>query len=494
MPDTPPLVDGPQWSTVSDDSVAGRYPLRVESYVSGIVDRLLPGVTSVTTHARYFSLHPFIWDIAARRNLDLSETYELIRRCEVVIAGVSHLHDHVEDVPGAHGVDRVGTSIDSNGELRVAELQQPNGYSTQTGGFSGTYRGSQVKLGLLTSEPDNSARPGERYNRSASQTAFEDLMDLASADALPVDTLHDAAHLCVCASMGAPDGRHLSRLLLDPEHSPEFLKPDRARRSTARLLARVISSTAMTAPESDFASAMAFGRFVETDSVASAISAAVPWRGVILRNYVVGAWRRLWSLLVDTLDEPTPIQHISAQLAANLPDVTIGELREALPDSMHQGEVLPAEAALRSEAQRDTLTEIKLLILAARRVDELDEHTLRYYSARTDEPLSPHWLKSQMRDRQRDTAASFLDTMLHRLVDRADRVALDKMHVRQDGSVWIPTRVRQREGRLIRLSAEGWNDVGFRIGSFANVLHTAGALSTNTSQWSLTKEGAALLD
>lgn len=493
MLETKPLIDGPRWSAAGLDTVAGRYPLRVESYVSGIVDHLLPGVTSVTTHARYFSLHPYVWEEATRRNLDVSGTHELIRRCEVVIAGVSHLHDHIESIPGAHGIDRVGASIDSHSELRLAELQQPGGYSTQTRGFFGTYRGSEIRLGLLAPEPKNAAKPGERYDAAATRASFDGLFALADADSLTIDELHQAHHLCVCASIAAPDGRHLRRILLNPEHSAEFSKADRARRSTAQLLDRVVGRSEVHLPERDFAATMAFGRFIASDPVVSAIAAAVPWRGVVLRNYVVGAWRRLWSLLVDTLDEPTPLNQISDRLTADLPDMRVHELRGGLPASVRNGEVLPAEAEVRAEAQRDTLTEIKLLLLATIRVEELDAETLRYYSPQVDEPLSPHWLKARIDSRSGETVASFLDDMLHRLIDRADRVALSKMRVRPDGTVWIPTRVRQREGRLVRLSSEGWNDVGYRIGSFSSVLHTAGAFTTNGPTWALTEAGRELL-
>jgi hypothetical protein len=54
------LVEGPQWSRSGLDVAAGRYPLSVERHVMRMVDHLVPGVTTVTPHARYYALHGLV--------------------------------------------------------------------------------------------------------------------------------------------------------------------------------------------------------------------------------------------------------------------------------------------------------------------------------------------------------------------------------------------------------------------------------------------------
>jgi hypothetical protein len=71
-----------------------------------MVDLLVPGVTAVTPHARYFTLHALIAADAADRNLTDSATRDLLRRAEVALAVISAGHAHVESgLPRAHGTD-----------------------------------------------------------------------------------------------------------------------------------------------------------------------------------------------------------------------------------------------------------------------------------------------------------------------------------------------------------------------------------------------------
>jgi len=51
------LVEGPTWTCSGLNESAGLYPLRVEPSVGRLVERLLPGVITTTTGARYYGLH-----------------------------------------------------------------------------------------------------------------------------------------------------------------------------------------------------------------------------------------------------------------------------------------------------------------------------------------------------------------------------------------------------------------------------------------------------
>ena len=54
------LVEGPGWTGIGLEESAGRYPLRGDSAVSRIVDRLLPGgITTTPTRGRTASVRSY---------------------------------------------------------------------------------------------------------------------------------------------------------------------------------------------------------------------------------------------------------------------------------------------------------------------------------------------------------------------------------------------------------------------------------------------------
>lgn len=485
-------VEGPAWSAKGLDVASGRYPLRVESHVSQMVDRLLPGVTSVTTHAIYLLLHPLVWSEARGRGLDLVQARELIRRCEVVVAAVSALHGP-HAIPAAHGEDRVSPQILRNGALSVARDQEVGRYSSQVAGFSGAYRGSEERLGLLAPEGNRYDRPGQRFEERLVRLSMDGLFDLADRDELSTAELEAASHLCVCRTRSMPAARNLRNLLCAPETSAEYRKLDDARSTTARILGRILTHSPMPDIEAGFSAAIRHGPVISQDPVLADIPEAWIWRGVSLRNFTVSAWRRLWSLLVEQLDEPRSQHEVAELLSNEVEDISVRQLFDSLPKSIDGGVVLDAEGELRSGASRSTNVEIRLLALAARRVDDLEGSTLRAYSPRSQEVLSPHWLKAYFESRIDDSIRAVTRDLAERLVDRAIRVAMSKMQTRSDGSIWIPTRVRERDGILYRVSSEGWGNVGLRVGSFSTVLAGAGVLDWTDDGWTLSPEGEALI-
>jgi hypothetical protein len=486
------MINGPMWSAKGLDVASGRYPLRVETHVSQMVDRLLPGVTAVTGHALYFLLHPLVWAEARTGNLDLENARELMRRCEVVVAGVSALHGP-HALPAAHGEDQVAPQLLERGAISVATLQEVGHYSSQTAGFSGAYRGSEERLGLLAPESNRYDRPGGRFDERLVRQSMDGLFDLAGRDELTTDDLQAASHLCVCQIGAQSAGRKLRSLLCAPEPSPDYRKLDDARSATARILGRILARSPLVDMEAGFSSAIRHGSLITDDAVLSEILESWVWRGVALRNFTVSAWRRLWSLLVEHLDEPRSQHEVSGLLADDVEGITVRELFESLPNTMDGDNVLDAEGELRSRATRAVDVEIALLALAARRVDDLEGATLRAYSPRPQEVLSPHWLKEYFQSRIDDPVPAVVRDLAERLVDRAMRVALSKMHTRSDGSIWIPTRVKERDGILYRVSSEGWGNVGLRIGSFSTVLAGAGVLDWTDEGWTLSPTGEALI-
>lgn len=457
-----------------------------------MVDRLLPGVTTVTDHATYFILHPLVWAEAKKRGLDLAAARELIRRCEVVVAGVSALHGP-HHLPVAHGEDRIRPDLIESGVLRVSEVQQPGSYAAPEAGFFGAYRGSEERLGLLSPGSGGFDSPGGRFNEQIARRGMEGIFELAAQDEVRREVLESASNLCVCQAFQGSVGQALRTLLCAPDPSPDYRKLDSARQATARLIGRMLRRGPLSEMEGGFSKVIRSGSFIVQDPVASDILESRVWRGVALRNFTVGAWRRIWSLAVEQLDEPRSRYEIAERLASEVGEGEVGDLLASLPESMDGDIVLDAEGELRSQAPRRVDVEIALLALSARRVDELDDETARAYSPRPQEVLSPHWLKAYLTSRISDPMRTVVSDLVERLVDRAMRVALSKMETRPDGVVWLPTRVKERDGTLYRISTEGWGDVGLRIASFSNVLASAGVLDWSQDGWTLSPKGESLI-
>src|SRR4051812_47014107 len=114
------LVSGPDWSVPGLQIAAGRFPLAVERHVLRMVDRLVPGVTTVTPHARYFALHGLIAAEVEREGLGMAAARDLLRRAEVVMAAASFVHDHGDiGLARAHGLDALAGRL-SGGTLDLA--------------------------------------------------------------------------------------------------------------------------------------------------------------------------------------------------------------------------------------------------------------------------------------------------------------------------------------------------------------------------------------
>ena len=188
------LVEGPTWSSPALPLAQGRYPLRVEGHVGAMVDRLLPGVITLTPHQRSYALHTLVWAEAHRQNMSLDHALGLMRRAEVVIAAASLMHEHRpgwERIAVAHGADRVRPFLEQD---RV-DFKEPTelpltkrSYAGSAWGFAGAYNGSETILDLV--EPGRPSSPGSRADRELLVAALGDALRLAAQDSI---TRADAA-------------------------------------------------------------------------------------------------------------------------------------------------------------------------------------------------------------------------------------------------------------------------------------------------------------
>ena len=468
---------GPAWSTKGLEYAAGRYPLRVETHVLRLVNRLVPGVITTTTQARMYALHGLAWSEAHRREYEIAQALDLVRRCEVVVAGATLSHEqHLSRMPSPHGYEAVGPYVQQGTTLPVAELSQPGVYAQYEWGFAGTYLGSELLLGILSQGRPPTA--GDRLDETALRAGFEGLFELADQDEVAVSDLKGAGHLCVCAGPERADGAWLRQLLFAGGRE-DWTEIDESRRATARLLLRVVQAEEGTNDvPGAFRHAIGFGASPAGTLDGLEAVVAEGWRGAIMRNYSVGAWRRLWSWLVEQLSEPLTVAELADRFAEALPgELSIAEMIDALPPSKQNGMLLAAEEKLRAQASRNPWIELQLLALGAQRLEHLDGRALAAFagSAALDD-LGPRWVARRLGEHPEDPVRGLARELTELLVRRAHRVALSKMELRKEGYFWLPSRLRERQGVLFRSGEEGAADVALRTDTLRDVLCGVGAL------------------
>jgi hypothetical protein len=416
-----------------------------------------------------YSLQTLAWGAAHQRNLDLAKAAELVRRCEVVIAGIHYFHEeHRVRLSSAHGEGALDRFI-ADDRLDVATAAELNGLSAA--GFSEVYQGPCVAIGALTADPH--PRPGARADPSAIEAGIGELLPLADKPFVTVDELRSASRLCLCEAAEAQDGHWLRNVLVEEagDH-PD----DRRRQLTCTLLLEALHDAPAPDATAVFRDRWAFGvpeGDPETDDRAMV---AALWRAAALRNFSVGAWRALWRWLAAELNaEPMTAQQLGDRLAEALDDLTVVELVEALPDRMDGLAILPAEAEL-AAAPATPMRWVRELALGAQRLHDLEGPTLAAFVGPDPTDLGPRWvagLLNEARDRHVRDIARELAVIL---VRRAQRVALSKMYLTKDGRPFVPTRLRDRDGILSVRGEEGAGEVALRMDSLADVLAGLGYL------------------
>src|SRR5262245_26113159 len=113
-------VAGPEWSIRGLDQRSGRYPLQVEGHILNSVERLVPGLSSVTRYVRYYALYAALAAHAQEADLDAVECRRLVRRSEATMAAVSLVVERSGGPGPAHGVDRVRPFLDGGLDLARA--------------------------------------------------------------------------------------------------------------------------------------------------------------------------------------------------------------------------------------------------------------------------------------------------------------------------------------------------------------------------------------
>lgn len=466
-----PLIEGPAWTGLGIQESAGRYPLRVETAVGNIVGRLCPGVITTTRHARMYSLHTLGWAEARERGLDRQDGLALIRRLEVVTAGLHHLHGpHLVSLSTAHGEGSLYRFLD-DAALDVDAAAQRNGLSRN--GFAGVYTGPCIRIGAITDEP--TPRPGPRADVPALREALGGVIDLADQSSVPVGDLRAAGQLCLCQARNSADGRWLRRLLAE---EPER-QSDRHRQLTSGLLLDALADRPGRWATDVFRDRWAFGAPEGDPDASERALVAALWRAAALRNFSVGAWRALWRWLGEQLNrEPMTVQDLGDRLADALEPMSVRAMIDALPDRMDGDRVLPAELELEAE-DWSPMRAVRELALGAQRLQDVDGPTLKGFVGTDPKDLGPRWVDGLLGENAQRSVRDIGRDLAEILVRRAQRVALSKMYLARDGRPFVPTRLRDRDGILSLYGREGDGDVALRIDSLADVLAGAGYINVD---------------
>lgn len=486
-------VEGPSWAPHGLEVRAGRFPLSVESHLLNMTSRLVPGATTVTTVARSYGLHGVIALEAESRGLSVQATRDLLRRCEVVVAGASTVHPDPATGP-PHGFDKIRPSMEAVGALDVAGLAAvEGGYSDQKSGFLGPYLGSELTLQILQ---DNSLVPGPRVDESALREGFDGLFRLADTDRVTLDQLGEYPNLAVGAARRSADGVWLRNLLCSVGLESEDAV-DRVRRSTIRLLARSVVLHPSASVTSSFRDCIASGDLVTNDPVLAGIEESQAWRGTLFRHDAVGAWRKLWSWVVGEITDLMPPAALRASMAGSLPDSTLRSFISELPDTTtNDGIVLPAEDQLRAQNRSAPSECLGLLCLSARRTEELTgtARSALVGDEKRVAVLSPLWMQSWIEDNIDHNLSDLSATLVQVLLDRANRIAFRKMRINADGRMWLPTLVHERNGMLYKIGDESSRNVGLRIEQLAGLLSHVDVLDRSDGIWRVTDIGEAHLE
>ena len=324
---------GPLWTDGDGGRYPGRYPLAVERHAMARVGHLLPGITTVTPHARYYTLHTAVFAEAKAKSLDEAANAPSAaagRGC-----GRSRFYSARSSRPGSsrrHAFPaRLGAPRPSPGQWRRHRRPLRRRRILEAGwGFWGPYIASEFAMGLLATEGKKTVE-GPKADTAALRTGFAGLFDLSSRSSLSVDELAAASHLCMCQTRTSQDGLMLQRILI-PESATAMHHDDR-RAQTLRMLLRLtdLTADAVEAPQLD--RALAFGD-VREDPDLQAFEVFPAWTGVVLRTFTVTGWRNLWKHLVASVEGFMPIDVLGDVFADGFPAGSVRDFVASRPPGM----------------------------------------------------------------------------------------------------------------------------------------------------------------
>ncbi|EHR58959.1 hypothetical protein SaccyDRAFT_0017 [Saccharomonospora cyanea NA-134] len=471
----------------------------MEAPVMAMVDTLVPGVSTLTQLVRYYGLYWALSGFADEEGLDRAACQMLVRRAEVGLALVSRKHDTRRQ---AHGLDRVKALVDQGTVDGAAELGRAS-YSPRPWGFWSQYGGPSMTLGTVRVD-GGALRPGRHPCPPVVLQLFQPLLDIAVKRKSPMNAVEELAVLAL-DTLATPDLGPLGGLFTATRagvHDPdEWTGDDHTRRATLRILARAVQLCPEAERWTDALHAcVAYGDAVSADPVLADEERALAWRGVLLRHWSVGAWRRLWAALVDQVvrvSGSVAREDLYDWISSEAPAGTVRDFVADFPRTVNQnGHPLPAEQQVRDE-WTPVEADLAVLLLGGIRRDQLSGHCLLAFLNRRSRGrgqfLDPSWVAYRHREHidrpVAELARAFVDDMLA----QSRRVALRKMRVDNDGRMTLFSKLHERNGRYFADRAEGASNVGLRIEQLGTMAEQLDLFTTESGQLAVTACGVEWL-
>lgn len=487
------VIEGPAWAQQGLDQRDGRYPLAVEAPVLGMVATLMPGLSTLTDFARYYTLYWALADYSARHDLDGVGCQQILRRSEVLLALATRL-THAGEV-AAHGADAIQRGLTKGRSAWTLAETGKSSYSPRAWGFWSQYGGPSDVLGTATTE-DGAIRPARHACPDEVREMFAPLFAAAARDASPpADTLSNLAAVSLGTPAG-PDSEALCELFTATRAGrhveDDWDGTDLTRRATLRILLR----SGQLAPDESWSEALrsgvAFGPAAVEDVVLGQENRTLAWRGLLLRHYSVGAWRRLWAGLVDFVgcNGVTTRTDLHGWIADQLPNLRVQDWQAQLPGLTDRGgHPEPAEDQVIEQGD-GVHRDVALLAIGAQRRRTLDGLALEAFrGGRTvrNSFLGPEWVGRRIGDNEarslRDLGRDLVDDMLA----QSRRVAFRKVEFRE-GRMQVFSRLHERNDSFTARSREGSGNVGLRVEQLAGL-----AIQLGLADESATELGCELL-
>ena len=256
------------------------------------------------------------------------------------------------------------------------------------------------------------------------------------------------------------------------------------------MLARCIQLTRVEHASDDVSRFLAYGSAATEDAVLADIPAVAHWRGLILRNHSVWAWRELWAWLVNEgINGLTARAKLGDKFADALEQQSVRAFSDRLPPTTGPGGH-PLGAELDSGLWQEDWPawSLGILLLGARRSSELTGAQLDgfhgHHKEDVREELSPGWLAGRAEEWRDRPVQDFARWLAEVMLNRSQRLAWRKARPdRKTGEVKIPTRVHLRDGFVIRDSDETGGATSLRLDQLAGVLAGAGLLAVEDGRW-----------
>lgn len=481
---TPSSVLGPGWVDQSVSRIRGLFPLSVERYLNEVIGTFAPSVTTVTNVARNYALHGLLMAEGADQGINGEEMRLLLRRSEVVMSLASIVHrdapDHPHWIPAAHGAGQLMNAWE-RGPIDMDEVTGagPTAYAKNGWGFLDPYIGSELRLGILG---DPWRTPGSGFSDELVRPALKDVLRLAREwTTVTRAEAQDVSHLCICRARGSSDGEWLATRLVGDASKPKQVAGTIA--ATMTLVARILDNEKVGS-ERELADAVRYSPLLAEDPVLEASAVAHRWRGIALRHAAVVAWRTLWDQISRRAHEDggfIPISTLQDWLASFAPPQTVSEFLGGLPATMDGSQPTDAELQIENDLAHPLLA-VAQVLLSGRRSAELHGDVEWGYLGEPDnndraQELSPLWVAHATERWSDRPMPDFCSYLVKLLLDRSQRVALDKAGYRR-GRYVLPARVLLRDGFVEWRDREGADapplrlerivHIGRQVGLFAN--------------------------